>query len=548
MRLTLGQLLVAGAVWLQQEPATALTVTSGNDSGVGTLRWAIKNSEPDDTITVAVGSVSISTEIVIDHNLTILGAAQPIAIDAGFHSRVFNVASNVTVSISGLKLLNAVASAGDGGAIYNAGTLALSGCWLFYNRADPGNGGAIQNSGMLTVSNCTFSSNRSYPASPSQGGAINNLGTLVVNNSLFWYNDSGGTNVGYGGAIATTGALTVNNTTFYQNSCGSGYGGLGGALYYSGYALTVNNCTFSQNYCTAQGTYSSGGAIYLNVYGGGNGIRNTIFAANHADAGPDARGSVASAGHNLIGAVDGSSGWVASDLTGRDPLLGPLSYNGGPTESMMLAPNSPAIDAGDDAVLSSLIAGNSALSGPDCSGQLPGTLNWGAFTSQGYNLVGKTNRYSGFSVTSHDQLGSIDLPLDPKLGPLQDNGGSTPTLALLTGSPAIDQGSSPGLSTDQCGQQRPFDFDSVPNPTPGDGSDIGAFEMNPPVLIGNQEPGTLGMSWYGGGAVYHLESTTGLNATAVWTTAPVTPTVVGGRYFVTIPFGQGNRFYRLKSP
>jgi hypothetical protein len=199
-------------------------------------------------------------------------------------------------------------------------------------------------------------------------------------------------------------------------------------------------------------------------------------------------------------------------------------------------------------VRSSLIAGNSALAGPDCSGQLPGTLNWGAFTSTGYNLVGKTNRCTGFSGASHDLLGSIAAPLDPKLGPLQDNGGPTPTMALLTGSPAIDQGSSPLLTTDQCGHQRPFEFASIPNPPGGDGSDIGAFEVNPPVLIGGQSAGNLGFSWYGGGAFYTLEAATSLNANAVWANAPVTPTIVGGRYFVTIPLDQGNRFYRLKSP
>ena len=72
-----------------------------------------------------------------------------------------------------------------------------------------------------------------------------------------------------------------------------------------------------------------------------------------------------------------------------------------------------------------------------------------------------------------DFLGSTDTPLAPKLGPLQDNGGPTFTMALLAGSPALNAGddallASPfNLSTDQRGLPRPF----------GPHVDIGAFEL-----------------------------------------------------------------------
>ena len=67
-------------------------------------------------------------------------------------------------------------------------------------------------------------------------------------------------------------------------------------------------------------------------------------------------GPFASQGHNLIGKTDGSSGWVASDLTGTiaaplDPLLAPLGNYGGPTQTMALLPGSPAIDAGSNALI-----------------------------------------------------------------------------------------------------------------------------------------------------------------------------------------------------
>ena len=80
-------------------------------------------------------------------------------------------------------------------------------------------------------------------------------------------------------------------------------------------------------------------------------IANTIVAGNSAFNGPDVLGTFASQGNNLIGATDGSSGWVGSDLTGTlaqplNPLLAPLGYYGGPTQTMALLPGSPAIGAG----------------------------------------------------------------------------------------------------------------------------------------------------------------------------------------------------------
>jgi hypothetical protein len=48
---------------------------------------------------------------------------------------------------------------------------------------------------------------------------------------------------------------------------------------------------------------------------------------------------------------------------------------------------------------------------------------------------------------------------------------------LLEGSPAIDKGNSFEESTDQRGLPRPSDFVGIPNASGGDGSDIGAFEL-----------------------------------------------------------------------
>jgi hypothetical protein len=90
-------------------------------------------------------------------------------------------------------------------------------------------------------------------------------------------------------------------------------------------------------------------------------------------------------------------------------------------------------------------------------------------TSNGYNLS---------SDGSCDFSGPGDLNnTDPKLGPLQNNGGPTQTQALLPGSPAIDAGNPSGctdnkgnlLKTDQRGAPRPGKEDTS-------GCDMGAYE------------------------------------------------------------------------
>ncbi|MEL6494720.1 MAG: calcium-binding protein [Cyanobacteria bacterium J06623_7] len=94
-----------------------------------------------------------------------------------------------------------------------------------------------------------------------------------------------------------------------------------------------------------------------------------------------------------------------------------------------------------------------------------------SLTSGGNNLIGNAGSANGFTDGANgDLVGTPDAPIDSRLGELQDNGGATPTLALLDGSPAIDAGSNPnGLETDQRG-------DGFAR-TLGNGTDIGAFEV-----------------------------------------------------------------------
>lgn len=92
--------------------------------------------------------------------------------------------------------------------------------------------------------------------------------------------------------------------------------------------------------------------------------------------------------------------------------------------------------------------------------------------SQGFNLIGDPGNvvFAG----SFDQVGTAAAPLNPMLLPLANNGGPTLTHALQDLSPAIDRGSSFGLTRDQRGSARPVDDLNISNSS--DGADIGAYE------------------------------------------------------------------------
>jgi hypothetical protein len=101
----------------------------------------------------------------------------------------------------------------------------------------------------------------------------------------------------------------------------------------------------------------------------------------------------------------------------------------------------------------------------------------GTLTSQGYNIIGNTSGTNIIGTTTGNQPN-----VNPMLGPLQNNGGPTFTHALLSNSTAIDKGHSSGSVTDQRGFTRPVDSNLIVNP--GDGGDIGAYEVQADQLPG----------------------------------------------------------------
>ncbi len=127
-----------------------------------------------------------------------------------------------------------------------------------------------------------------------------------------------------------------------------------------------------------------------------------------------------------------------------------------------------------------IVASNSAVT--DGAHDLSGT-----FQSLGNNLIGNSTGASGLSNgSSGDMVGSAASPLDPRLGPMQNNGGFSSTRALGSGSPAIDAGNScvaqPPANGGCTAVQLLFDQRGVGFPRLAAGAvDIGAFEGSTPT-------------------------------------------------------------------
>ena len=310
-----------------------ITVFSNADSGAGTLRQAIFDASPGDTIKFAVSNGQVinvtSGELLINKNLTIQGPGANKLIlqgSVGVTARVFRIApSSVTATIAGVKIQNGRSVNADGGAILNLGTLTVEGCQLAANSTEgSGNGAAIANSGMLKISNSTLENNRAREGAPFYGGGVYNTGSVAIVNSTI-----------------------SDNGTFYRDAAVYG----GGIANVNGGTMTIMNSTVAGN--GTNGSAGCGGGIYT-VGGASSSVHSTITALNIASSSPDICGPVISQNFNLIGnnsgatiSNQGSSDQIGTSTAPIDPLLGPLQYNGGPTFTRALQSNSTAVDSGD---------------------------------------------------------------------------------------------------------------------------------------------------------------------------------------------------------
>lgn len=246
------------------------------------------------------------------------------------------------------------------------------------NRADGHGGGVYRNDVMTPVfsgHSATISDSRfiQNTAGLSGGGYFHgeSSGSATIDNSLFQSNRSNSNVLGNGGGgiyVFADGLVRVTGSTFVNNRALDG-----GGLFNQGTSELINT-TFSANIAR-----SEGGAIktfprpaHLTIYNStlsanqagdiGGGIAagsrtqavtllNTLVARNFSPIAADVSGRFDDQGNNLIGQVDGATGFDRSTRVGTaaaplDPRLAPLANNGGPTKTHQLLAGSAAIDAG----------------------------------------------------------------------------------------------------------------------------------------------------------------------------------------------------------
>ena len=362
-----------------------ITVSNTNDSGAGSLRQAIIDAAPGDTIDFSVtGTITLTSgELGIGKNLTIVGpGAGSLTVSGNNTFRVFSISLGVRADISGLTLANGNGvgiSSGTGGGILNNGTLTLTDCTVSANFAS-GAGGGIANIGPMTLSNTTVSGNSGF-----FGGGIANFRGLAVTDSVIAGNSShsssgggvysdnnlvmttstvsGNSSLFSGGGIENFGSLTITNSTVSGNSIRPGGNRTGGGIFNSSGPLSLTNTTVSDNIAgRGAGIYTAGTVTLTNItvsrnsaaeFGGGIvlgslgllHVKNSIVA-NQLSGGNCLQNATAiSYGHNLSDTFC-SFFTDATDLTtpsGLDPLG--LQPNGGPTQTIALVAGGAALDA-----------------------------------------------------------------------------------------------------------------------------------------------------------------------------------------------------------
>ncbi|MBV8858069.1 MAG: DUF4214 domain-containing protein [Acidobacteria bacterium] len=162
-----------------------------------------------------------------------------------------------------------------------------------------------------------------------------------------------------GGGILNAGTLTLNGCVVSGNQTTQGSsgnpGGDGGGVSVGGAKATFTNCTIVNNRTGSGMAGGYGGGIAAGGPPGSTTLGNTLVANNTVPpggSGTDIHSEVNSLDYNLIRNTSGATihGSTAHNIYGQDPLLGPLTDNGGPTQTHALLAGSPALDAGGNAL------------------------------------------------------------------------------------------------------------------------------------------------------------------------------------------------------
>lgn len=320
----------------------------------------------------------------------------------------------------------------NGGAIYNSGTVSLSNMSLTNNQAIDGDGGAIYSFGTTTLLDSYVGGNSALLG----GGLMFFYGQYTIDRVSIDNN----TATYYGGGLFTFGTSTQSSIEDFSISNNTAQNGAG--VFVNGTA----RLNMARGAVTGNTASGSGGGIDGNVN-----LNQAAVIGNHAT---DSGGGVRTNSSRFINVTisGNSAGFSGSGLI-ADGLL--ASYT-------TIADNTgaPAIFNPTDGA-NAVQFENTIIDNPDvdnCSGESVQAIGINVIDSDGSCNFGAARASS-----------SVLSGIDPMLAPLADNGGGTPTHALLAGSPAIGIGIE-CEGVDQRGGARP-----------AESCDIGAYQSNAAV-------------------------------------------------------------------
>ena len=416
--------------------------------GSCSLRDALDAEAGDDTIVFATGLsgtiLLTQGELELNNNITISGPGKDLlTIDANGASRIFYICSDST--IEGVTITGG--SESHGGGLYDecGGTTTLRNVLVTGNTATSGDGGGVEAENLILIDSVIEGNTAS-----GHGGGVSASGYLTMSGSVISGNVAGQPYGGGGGAIVS-GNITISDSTFDDNSANNCGGGLYAEV--SNGTVTITDSTFSNN--TADICY--GGAIDI------DGTYNTVVIANTTitgNSGESGGGIHADYGNDVTLFMDTISG---NSSTSTDALysVGGIHLNGGnglysPAELTMVG---------------TIVSGNTAAAGPADIAIGDSSVSGVYSISVDDSLIGDVD--SRLTITGSGNVTSTS----PGLGALADNGGLTKTMALLTGSAALDAGPSViPTFTGNSYDQRGAGFARVV----GTRADIGAFETQAP--------------------------------------------------------------------
>lgn len=399
--------------WLANEAMAAPLDVCPSGCAYATIQSAVDNAMPFDVINVSAGTYA--ENVVINKSLTIQGAdPSSTIVDGTDTDSVFIINGSVAVTLTNMTITNGNAPSGSttnwGGGIYvERGNVTLDSLIISDNFASEG-GGISSSGGKLTILNSQIINNIAGSSTTASGGGID------VSN------------------FSAAAQVVIVNSTIVNNTASSVSGGnaIGGGIASSASSLLIESSTISGNSSSSGVSTGSAGGIF--IYGSGGSISETIAIRNSTISGNSA--VFAGGGIYVTNAAEVT-------LTNNTVVSNTATYFAG------------GIGAFNDSNvnLSNMLT---ALNSPSDCGESLGFIH-----SQDHNL------------DSDDSCGlteANDLPATlPLIGPLQDNGGSTETHALLENSPAINAGSNVDCpSRDQRGIIRPQGFVC----------DIGAYEFD----------------------------------------------------------------------